>query len=166
MSSLDSGYGLANSSIIGINEPPVIGTEGFSGPNSDSTSFTRELPKYVVRTSEISRDSMAFKKSTDQITGVAYERMFKPDPRAKIKPEQLARLDIEFNDTPPRDKQVMASESPLKKSRHIKQSKAIIEIPKIEKRKMALNGDKSDNGSRPSSRQDPYADRPQAGQSP
>ena len=116
-----------------------------------------------MRTSEMSRYKMAFIKSTEQITGVAYKRMYYKDPRAKISAKQLARLELDFNDAEPK------RESPLKKARLMKQTQMKIEIPKQpELRKVVRsrsnvgkNDYMSEEVSRPLSRQDPYLDRQQ-----
>ena len=74
MSSLKNVYGNTSADLINIE--PIVKNDGFSGTTTDSATFAAVPPKYVVRTSEMSRYKMAFIKSTEQITGVAYKKMF------------------------------------------------------------------------------------------
>ena len=113
---------------------PTISTAGFSIPNSDSATFAKQPPSYITRTSEISRDSLAFKNSTEKLTGVPYKRVFigNQDPRAARDPEKEKLLDKQFD----------VIESPKKKPRR-KSVHKTIDILQITRSKFELQQETS-----------------------
>ena len=51
---------------------PKIRTNGFTRFGQDSATYSKEEPSYVRKTVKVTRDELAFIKSTSQLTGIEY----------------------------------------------------------------------------------------------